>query len=125
MILPIIFIVLIGLCIAGVCIIEQTDDKIILISIGFLLSLLVICPILFRDKKHDINVMNQSKIAIYSEINYYKNTGILNLGLVDKVEDYNTRLFDNKRKQRNIFIGYAIPMNIFRCFLLLSNKRVL
>lgn len=112
MILAIIFIILIGLCIAGACTTEQTDDKIILISIGFLLSLLVIGPILFRNKKYDINAMNQSKIAIYSEINYYKNTGVLNPGLVDKIEDYNTRLFNNKRKQRNILIGYMTP-NIY------------
>ena len=92
---------------------EQTDTKIILILIGFLLSLLVIIgPILFTNKKSDINAMNESKIAIYSEINYYKNTGVLNPGLVDKIEDYNTRLFDNKRKQRNIFVGYMTP-NIY------------
>lgn len=112
MILPIIIIILIGLCIVGVCITEQIDTMIILILIGFSLSLLVICPIFFTNKKYDINAMNQSKIAIYSEINYYKNTGVLNPGLVDKIEDYNTRLFDNKRKQRNIFVGYMIP-NIY------------
>ncbi len=112
MILAIIFIILIGLCIAGACITEQTDTRIILILIEFSLSLLVICPIFFTNKKSDINAMNQSKIAIYSEIDYYKNTGILNPGLVDKIEDYNTRLFDNKRKQRNIFVGYMTP-NIY------------
>ncbi len=111
MILAIIVILLIGLCIVGIRMTEQTDTKIILILSGFLLSLLIIGP-LFTDKKHDINAMNESKIAIYSEINHYKNTGVLNPGLVDKIEDYNTRLFNNKRKQRNIFIGYMIP-NIY------------
>jgi hypothetical protein len=108
MIVAIIVIILIGLCIVGIRITEQTDTKIILILSGFLLSLLIICP-LYTDKKYDINAMNESKIAIYSEINYYKNTGVLNPGLVDKIEDYNTRLFDNKRKQRNIFIEYMTP----------------
>ena len=121
------FIVLL-IVVAIICFItsKNTDDAPLSFGIGFILSAGIVLSIfsilICNTKTHIINeryeLQNLSN-SINTQINYYKNTGILPENLLHDIESYNLDVNYGKLHQKNIWIGAFIP-NIYGDFELIE-----
>lgn len=121
------FIVLL-IVVAIICFItsKNTDDDPFSFGVGIILSAGIVLSIfsilICNTKTHIINeryeLQNLSN-SINTQINYYKNTGILPENLLWDIEEYNENVNYGKLYQKNIWVGAFTP-NIYNDFELIN-----
>ncbi len=105
---------------------KNTDDDSFSFGVGFMLSAGIVVSIfsilICNTKTHIINeryeLQNLSN-SINTQINYYKNTGILPENLLWDIKEYNEDVNYGKLHQKNIWVGAFIP-NIYDDFELIE-----
>ena len=105
---------------------KNTDDDPLSFAVGFILSAGIVLSIFLAficntktyivNEKHKLQNLSNS---INTQINYYKNTGILPENLMWDIEKYNENVNYGKSIQKNIGIGVFIP-NIYDDFELIE-----
>lgn len=116
--------------IAIICFItsKNTDNDPFSFGVGIILSagivLLIFLVFICNTKTHIVNekykLQNLSN-SINTQINYYKNTGILPENLMWDIEEYNEDVNYGKLYQNNIWVGAFTP-NIYGEFELIEFK---